>query len=297
MCCKECDGFGHIQGECVNTLKKNKISYEASSSDEDSKENETDQENDGFALVAHQITSKGVQIDGPLTGDPTDEDIIVSNGEMHKKLFMVVKLIENINACVNILTKEKDQLAEKAYELGLHEHPTIGARKFTKEEKCKHIHVEGVPAKDTPQANDREVGTSGVKATTEVPLEFVGLAGDDGELQLAPDVIFLPLLFYGGCSTNIVVKPLEVVVKIAREVQDTEEDIRDLPLEVPHAEMVVHSPELMAQDVPIPVNPAAVDPTRIGFAVSQYASADEEMKNAKSGPQPRPDDGPSNQVA
>ncbi|KAH6829870.1 hypothetical protein C2S53_005070 [Perilla frutescens var. hirtella] len=66
--CKECNGFGHVQSECTNTLKKNKTSYEASSSDEDSEENEIDQEDGDFAFIAHQTTSKEDQIYGLLTG-------------------------------------------------------------------------------------------------------------------------------------------------------------------------------------------------------------------------------------
>ncbi|KAH6796940.1 hypothetical protein C2S52_021494 [Perilla frutescens var. hirtella] len=58
--CKECNGFGHVQSECANTLKKNKTSYETSSSDEDSEESEIDREDGGFALVARQTISKEV---------------------------------------------------------------------------------------------------------------------------------------------------------------------------------------------------------------------------------------------
>ncbi|KAH6816182.1 hypothetical protein C2S51_021002 [Perilla frutescens var. frutescens] len=66
--CKECNGFGHVQSQSANNLKKNKTSYEASSSDEDSEEREIDQEDGDFAFVAHQTTSKEDQIDVLLNG-------------------------------------------------------------------------------------------------------------------------------------------------------------------------------------------------------------------------------------
>ena len=33
--CRECEGFGHIQSECANTLKKNKKGMNATRSDND----------------------------------------------------------------------------------------------------------------------------------------------------------------------------------------------------------------------------------------------------------------------
>ncbi|XP_024023122.1 uncharacterized protein LOC112092104 [Morus notabilis] len=40
--CRECDGYGHIQSECANTLKKRKKSLNVTWSDEDSKGNQED---------------------------------------------------------------------------------------------------------------------------------------------------------------------------------------------------------------------------------------------------------------
>ena len=46
--CRECEGYGHIQSECANTLKKNKKSFTATWSDSDS----SDEESDNVALTS-----------------------------------------------------------------------------------------------------------------------------------------------------------------------------------------------------------------------------------------------------
>ena len=55
--CRECDGFGHIQSECANTLKKKGKSLKTTWSD---KESNGSEEKDDFVnnYVAFQVTSK-----------------------------------------------------------------------------------------------------------------------------------------------------------------------------------------------------------------------------------------------
>ena len=48
--CRECEGFGHIQSECANTLKKNKKVMAATWSDQDS-ESSDEEENSNLALT------------------------------------------------------------------------------------------------------------------------------------------------------------------------------------------------------------------------------------------------------
>ena len=55
--CRECEGFGHIQSECANTLKKKGKSFNTTQSDEESEgsEEEDDHVNN---YIAFQVTSK-----------------------------------------------------------------------------------------------------------------------------------------------------------------------------------------------------------------------------------------------
>ena len=46
--CRECEGYGHIQSECANTLKKNKKGFTATWSDSDT----SDEENENIALTS-----------------------------------------------------------------------------------------------------------------------------------------------------------------------------------------------------------------------------------------------------
>ena len=52
--CRECEGFGNIQAECANTLKKNNKSYNTTWSDEDS--GEEDSPNNLLAFTTQEAT-------------------------------------------------------------------------------------------------------------------------------------------------------------------------------------------------------------------------------------------------
>ena len=50
--CRECDGFGHIQAECANTLKRNKKNYNASLSEDDSDDSSSESDDETIAFTA-----------------------------------------------------------------------------------------------------------------------------------------------------------------------------------------------------------------------------------------------------
>ena len=122
--CHECDGFGHIQSECANTLKKNTKSFNTTWSDEDSdaskeEENHVSQQ---VALTTRSAAEKSSYKDDQsedLEDVPThdsdgeeltDEAIIESYRTMYQKLLQVVKINERLtkqNAQLNIEKNDK----------------------------------------------------------------------------------------------------------------------------------------------------------------------------------------------
>ncbi|XP_012841207.1 PREDICTED: uncharacterized protein LOC105961524 [Erythranthe guttata] len=72
--CRECGGFGHIQAECANTLKKNKMSLTTVWSDkEDSDEDENNKEDQTTNFMAFSGTTSMSRTEGTVaTVCPTD---------------------------------------------------------------------------------------------------------------------------------------------------------------------------------------------------------------------------------
>ena len=56
--CRECEGFGHIQSECANTLKKKGKSLKTTWSDNESDDSEEDDNNISNYVVFHATTQK-----------------------------------------------------------------------------------------------------------------------------------------------------------------------------------------------------------------------------------------------
>ena len=56
--CRECEGFGHIQSECVNTLKKKGKSLKTTWSDNESDDSEEDDNNVSNYVVFHATSQK-----------------------------------------------------------------------------------------------------------------------------------------------------------------------------------------------------------------------------------------------
>ena len=56
--CRECEGFGHIQSECVNTLKKKGKSLKTTWSDNESDDSKEDDNNVSNYVVFHGTTQK-----------------------------------------------------------------------------------------------------------------------------------------------------------------------------------------------------------------------------------------------
>ncbi|XP_024028691.1 uncharacterized protein LOC112093781 [Morus notabilis] len=61
--CRECDGYGHIQSECANTLKKKKKSFNATWSDEDSEGSPEDEDHVSNYVAFNVYTDQSVFVD------------------------------------------------------------------------------------------------------------------------------------------------------------------------------------------------------------------------------------------
>ena len=129
--CRECDGFGHIQSECANTLKMNNNSFNSTLSDGDSnrRRDEEDRVSHQVALTTRSAREKTVSKDVPPHApqddlpdvyhqistnysdssdeeELTDEAIIESYRDMYQNLMKVVKLNEK-------LSREKEDQAKR----------------------------------------------------------------------------------------------------------------------------------------------------------------------------------------
>ncbi|XP_024019584.1 uncharacterized protein LOC112091065 [Morus notabilis] len=142
--CRECDGYGHIQSECANTLKKRKKSLNVTWSGEDSKGSQEDDDhvNNYVAFNVYQdvpncsvtdhftthvaissatssATHSGkpeenidfLDSDGSSDGEElTDETIHEAYETMFNKWVLVVKMNKSLQERVDELIKEKDVL-------------------------------------------------------------------------------------------------------------------------------------------------------------------------------------------
>ena len=146
--CRECDGYGHIQSECANTLKKRKKSLNVTWSDEDSEGNQEDDDdvNNYVAfnvyqdvpncsvtdrVTAHVATSSATSpathsgkpkengdlsnSDGSSDGEELTEETIQEAYEtMFNKWVLVVKMNKSLREQVDELIKENDVLKRAA---------------------------------------------------------------------------------------------------------------------------------------------------------------------------------------
>ena len=92
--CRECEGYGHIQSECANTLKKNKKGMIVAWSDEDSENSEEERENVAFTTNFSEPIprkTKMVCLNNFTKGNDSDSDESELNdeslGEAYQKLF------------------------------------------------------------------------------------------------------------------------------------------------------------------------------------------------------------------
>ncbi|XP_062075968.1 uncharacterized protein LOC133780108 [Humulus lupulus] len=120
--CRECDGFGHIQAECANTLKKKKA-LAATWSDSDEEKSSTssdrsDEEKQVVAFVAKSHQSMCSEEDG--NSSSTDED---SDGRQHayEEMFAqweyMAKQIKGLTSAKQQLESEKDGLEDTVKKL------------------------------------------------------------------------------------------------------------------------------------------------------------------------------------
>ena len=133
--CRECEGFGHIQAECANTLKKKNKSLNATWSDGDSDgSREDDSDLVAFASRTDDAGPDGgagssKNSTGVTEGDPTltyessdDEDLteqalIEAYRLMHRKWIELTKCYEKISAQNQQLNNEKNNLLKHNSEL------------------------------------------------------------------------------------------------------------------------------------------------------------------------------------
>ncbi|XP_062086925.1 uncharacterized protein LOC133793633 [Humulus lupulus] len=115
--CRECEGFGHIQAECANTLKKNKKGMIVTWSDEDSDNSEEEKENVAFTTSVSESTlreAKMVCLNNCTKGEISDSDESDLNdeslGEAYKKLYESWEKLCSENR--SLVSKNKDLSAE-----------------------------------------------------------------------------------------------------------------------------------------------------------------------------------------
>ncbi|XP_024018585.1 uncharacterized protein LOC112090762 [Morus notabilis] len=146
--CRECEGFGHVQAKCANTLKKKNKAATASWSD-DSDENQEDADDHTSNYVAFTVTNEfsdknlfftdnvvtesvatvsattsGRIVDDTDFGDETEDDsddddlslgkIQEAYKKMYSKWLVVCKRNKSLEDEVGVLTKERDELKKAA---------------------------------------------------------------------------------------------------------------------------------------------------------------------------------------
>ncbi|KAI5654638.1 hypothetical protein M9H77_31825 [Catharanthus roseus] len=130
--CKECEGYGHIQGECANTFKKN-LSMNTTLIDNDDKK--SDSENDEEDIDSNETLAFNVIIDlkdtsmhNDYKGDSDDGSIYsdeeVCYEELQNKYSLIytkwvelVKLYQDLKDSLKKIQEQKDALEERNYEL------------------------------------------------------------------------------------------------------------------------------------------------------------------------------------
>ncbi|XP_062118940.1 uncharacterized protein LOC133832644 [Humulus lupulus] len=120
--CRECDGFGHIQAECANTLKKKKaLAATWSDSDEEKSSTSSDKSDEEKQVVAFVAKShQSMCSEKDENSSSTDED---SDGRQHAydEMFAqweyMAKKIKGLTSAKQQLESEKDELEDTVKKL------------------------------------------------------------------------------------------------------------------------------------------------------------------------------------
>ncbi|CAM8990243.1 unnamed protein product [Rhodiola kirilowii] len=137
--CRECEGFGHIRAECINTQKK-KNAYAVNWSDSDS-EGET---NNFVALTGCVKPKKDQSIKEETMKSPedhilyssysdhdeiTDEEIANNYKDLYQQWLVEIKQKTDLQNSLKDLTAKKEKLKKEVSTLNLNHHQTITALK------------------------------------------------------------------------------------------------------------------------------------------------------------------------
>ncbi|XP_062074886.1 uncharacterized protein LOC133778888 [Humulus lupulus] len=120
--CRECDGFGHIQAECANTLKKKKaLAATWSDSDEEKSSTSSDKSDEEKQVVAFVAKShQSMCSEEDENSSSTDED---SDGRQHayEEMFAqweyMAKQIKGLTSAKQQLESEKEELEDTVKKL------------------------------------------------------------------------------------------------------------------------------------------------------------------------------------
>lgn len=117
--CRECEGYGHIQAECANTLKKKSKALAVTWSDSDLEEDcneadNSDQEKDFIAFVASTKHSSDAEDEGGSSeSDTEDLDQQTAYEQMYEQWLTMVKQLKGMQVKNGELEQEKRELNSK----------------------------------------------------------------------------------------------------------------------------------------------------------------------------------------
>ena len=123
--CHECEGFGHIQKECPNFLKKRKNGYNVTLFDEEEEESDSDQISNFVAFTAsiptHDLDSisyiagfaKKIVSDDELSDDAMYDAYSV----LHTKWVEESQVLDKQSALIQALTEDKTRLLQTIVDL------------------------------------------------------------------------------------------------------------------------------------------------------------------------------------
>lgn len=123
--CYECEGFGHIQKECPNFLKKQKNGYNATLSDDEEEDSDSDQISNFVAFTASIPTHNLESIDEFaesskrfVTDDELSDDAITdAYNVLHTKWVEESQVLDKQSALILSLTEDKTRLLETIIDL------------------------------------------------------------------------------------------------------------------------------------------------------------------------------------
>ncbi|GAA0160084.1 hypothetical protein LIER_16719 [Lithospermum erythrorhizon] len=128
--CRECEGYGHIQVQCPNYIKKQTRSYYSTHSDEDTDEDEGNNSNTFVAFTAKIHQEESETECHYQSGSPSDDDGELTEEELIANCQMLfrkwTKLTQNCTSLeteknelivqnINLVKKIKEQKAEISF--------------------------------------------------------------------------------------------------------------------------------------------------------------------------------------